>query len=116
MDGSLAYRLAAGLALGTALGVAWIHGALATADDTPGILLLAAPGVGVVGALLARFRARGMAWALGAAAVAQAIVGNVAMARWGQYLEIGLLTLALTAAWTASALLFRRAASRRSAR
>jgi hypothetical protein len=104
------YRLAAGIALAAAVLLLWMQGALATADDSPGLILFAVLAVGIIGVLLARFRPRGMAWALAATALAQTLVAVFAMMAWKQYLEISLLNGFFIALWVGSALLFSRAA------
>ena len=72
--------------------------------------------VGVVGALLANFRARGMARALVATALAQALVGVIALilgkqrAEFSSVAEILTLTAFFVALFLGSAWLFRQAA------
>jgi hypothetical protein len=105
-----AYWFGVALAGGAALALLWIQAAMATEGDSPGMLFHAVLAVGVVGALVARFQARGMAWALFATAAAQVVATVIAMAAWGQYVEIGLFNAIFVALWTGSGLLFRRAA------
>jgi hypothetical protein len=40
-----AYRVAVGIAVGTALLIAWMHGAVATEDDSPRLLFVGSPDV-----------------------------------------------------------------------
>ncbi len=64
--------------------------------------------VGVIGALLARFEARGMARALVATAIAQVLVSVIALvAGWGQ---VFVMTGIFLAIWLTAAQLFRKAA------
>jgi hypothetical protein len=112
------YRAAAGLGLLGALLLAWVNGAVGIigsenndANQLYGGVLL----IGGVGALLARFRSRGMAWALLATAAAQALVAAIAVALGlggdvSGWLEIVLLNAFFVALFGASGLLFRRAA------
>ena len=62
-----------------------------------------------LGALMARFRPRGMSYALSATALAQALFAVTAMIAFGQYLEISIFNGFFMALWVGSALLFRRA-------
>lgn len=81
MTPSTSYRLAIGLALAAALFLLWGIGALGIigAGGPPDLMYLAALAVGVVGALVARFRPAGMALALGATALALMVVAVVAI-------------------------------------
>lgn len=105
-----AYRVAVGLAIAAALLIVWMYGALATEDDSPGLMFFGALVVGIIGAIIARFRPRGMARALFATALAQALFGVIAMIAWKQYFEILILSGFFIALWIGSALLFRKAA------
>jgi hypothetical protein len=107
------YRAAVGIAVVAALLLVWMYGALATEDDSPGLMFLGALIVGIIGAIIARFRPRGMAWSLFGAALAQALFAVIAMIAWKQYLEISILNGLLIALWLGSALLFRRASVNR---
>lgn len=109
--GSRMYRAAAGVAVVTAFLLVWLNLAvgLIGSEDNPanrmyaGVLL-----VGAGGALLARFRAPGMAWALVATAAAQ---GLVTLVSWALGLGHAFaLTGGFMALWLTSAALFRRAA------
>lgn len=84
-SGHLAYRLATGIALATAFLIVW--GTMAVgfigSEDNPanmmygGVLL-----VGMIGALIARFTAAGMAAAMVATALAQLLVPVIALVIW----------------------------------
>ena len=108
--GTVAYRAAAGVALAGALLLVWMHGAVATEDDSPGPIFFGVLAVGIIGAIIARFRPHGMARTLFATALAQALVAVIAMIAWEQYFEILILNGFFIALWVGSALLFRRAA------
>ncbi|MEW6744462.1 MAG: hypothetical protein AB1486_17040 [Planctomycetota bacterium] len=55
--------------------------------------------VGIIGAIIARFRPQGMARALFATALAQALVAVIAMILWKQYFEILILSGFFIALW-----------------
>jgi hypothetical protein len=109
MNINSAYRVAVGIAVAAALLVVWMHGAVATEDDSPGLMFLGARR-GIIGAIIARFRPQGMARVLFATALAQALVAVIAMIAWKQYFEILILSGFFIALWIGSALLFRKAA------
>lgn len=118
--GSVAYRAAAGVAVATAFFLVWLNlavGLVGSEDDPANPMFGAVLAVGVLGALGARFRPRGMARALVATALAQVLVGAVALAggsagavRPG---AVAALTGTFAALWLASAWLFARAARER---
>lgn len=114
--GGLAYRAAAAVALAAAFLLVWINLAVGIvgAEDNPANLMFAAvPAVGIVGALIARFRPAGMARALAATALAQAAVGAAALVGGlGEAASLALLTGGFTTLWLGSAWLFRKAAAR----
>jgi len=127
--GTTAYRIAVGIACVTGLLLVWINGAVGIIGDGPvNVLYLGVLAVGFVGAWLARFQPRSMAWALAATAVAQMIVPTIAWALWsygwqepfvspnsphpGFHPGVGpvfVLNAVFAAAWLASAAMFRRA-------
>ncbi|MBI4503237.1 MAG: hypothetical protein HY700_19035 [Gemmatimonadetes bacterium] len=78
-----AYRLAAGLALTAAFLILWTNaaaGLLGIEDDDPANLLYGGVlAIGFCGAIIARFRPRGLARTLFATALAQALVGAFAL-------------------------------------
>jgi len=108
-SGNGSYRVAAGIAIGTAFLTVWVNLAVGMigSEDNPynqlfgGVLLLA-----LGGSVAARFRPRGMAWAMVAAAVAQAVLGAIGLPV-DQRGAIFSMIVALP--WLLSALLFRRA-------
>ena len=116
---STAYRFGAGTALAAAFILLWVNGAVGIIGDegnAANLLFFGVLAVGVVGALIARFKPQGMARALLATAVAQALVGIVAIVGgmgtagpvWPR--DVLFLTLFFAALWLISAWLFRNAA------
>ena len=119
-----AYRLAGGAALATGVLLLWIIGAvgLIGVEGDPfdrwygGVLA-----VGLFAALIARFRPRGMACAMVAAALAQALVAGIALVIGKQHspvssvVEIVGLNGFFVMLWLVSARLFVRAARLREA-
>lgn len=108
--GSLAYRAAVVIALAAAFLMTWVNLAVGIVGDENHPLNLMFPGVlavGLAGAVGAGLRSCGMARAMAAMAVAQALAGGVA---W----IAGHVTIVLTGvfvlAWLASAWLFHKAA------
>jgi hypothetical protein len=123
-QGSLAYRLAAGLALGAALLLVWINlavGIIGSEDEPANLLYGGVLAVGLIGAILARFQPQGMARALLATATAQVLVAVIALAAgWGAGstnwpLPLLAITGFFVALFGGSALLFRQAARERAA-
>lgn len=113
-----AYRLAVAIALGAALILVWLSlgvGIIGADGDPANRMYFGVLAVGIVGALIARFRPRGMAHTLIAAALAQALVLVIALiARLGQPYSGPLELLGLNgffiALYVGSAWLFRNAA------
>jgi hypothetical protein len=118
MSTQKAYRFAVGVAIAAAVILVWLSlgvGIIGRDGDPANRMYFGVLVVGVVGALMARLRARGMARALLATAIAQLAVGAFAMiARLGYPfsgpLELLLLNGFFVGAFVASAWLFRRAA------
>lgn len=116
-----AYRAAAGAALLAAFTLVGANGAvgiIGPEDDAVNLLYYGVLAIGLLGALLVRFRPRGMARAMFATALAQAAVAlGAAVAGagtpYGGALEIVALNGFFVALWVGSALLFRRAARER---
>jgi hypothetical protein len=81
--GTMAYRVAVGIACVTGFVLVFINAAVGIIGDGPvNLLYLGVLAVGFIGALIARFGARGMALALFATAVAQMLVPVIALAIW----------------------------------
>jgi hypothetical protein len=116
--GNLAYRAAAGVALAAALLLVWLSlgvGIIGKDGDPANLMYFGVLAVGVVGAILARFQPEGMARALLATALAQALVAVIALVArlglpWSGPAEILGLTGFFVALFAGSAWLFRRAA------
>ncbi len=116
-----AYRLAAGVALGGALILVWLSlgvGIIGADGDPANLMYFGVLAVGIVGALMARFHPRGMARALIAMALAQALILMIALiARlghpWSGPLELLGLNGFFIALFVGSAWLFRQAARSR---
>ena len=117
--GSVAYRLAAALALGTAFLLIVVNGAVgivgSEANDV-NALFYAVLGIGIVGSLVARFRPLGMARAMAATAVAQAAVAVGALVTGAASLQTWAFEIialwVFVALWAGAAVLFREAARR----
>ena len=108
------YRGGVAAALAGALLLVWANGAVGMigSEDNPynlwfGSVLL----VALVGAVLARFEAAGMARAMSAAGITQAIVAAIGMPT---DLRGGMLSIALAGLWLLAAALFRNAAQTQS--
>jgi hypothetical protein len=112
------YRAAAGLALAAAFLLVWVNGAvglIGSEQEGANLLYGGVLAVALLGALAARFRAAGMAWAMGGAALAQALVPVIA-STWGLQALVWTpqvlgATAGFAALWLVSAGLFRKAAS-----
>jgi hypothetical protein len=120
--GDIAYRAAAGLALAAGFVLVWLVGAVGVVGeegDRADLMYGGVLAVAVVGAAIARLRADGMARALLATALAQALVGAIALALGkheapiSSVLEIVGLNGSFVALFAGSAWLFRHAARRR---
>lgn len=116
MQRTTAYRVAVGLALTAAFLIVWMNaaaGLIGIEDDDPANLLYGGVlAIGFVGALAARFQPRGLSRALFATALAQAVVGAIALRlpNTASPLQIVLLHGAFVALFAGAALLFRHAA------
>ena len=111
MNDHLAYRAGIAVAAATGFLVIWVNlavGILGSEHDPANLMFDGVLLVPVLGALAARFRARGMAWTLAATAAAQAVTAGIAVALGYGY--EALLIGVFIALWTGSALLFRWAA------
>jgi hypothetical protein len=111
---STAYRAAVGVALAAAVLLLWANGAVGITDSAADATYPVVPVVGIIGALVARFRAYGMALAMYATALAQALIGVIALAAgmvpaYNSACEILGITGFFAALFVTSALLFREA-------
>ena len=112
------YRFAVGVALAAAFILVWLSlgvGIIGRDGDPANLMYFGVLAVGIIGALIARFRPRGMARALFATAVAQTSVAVIALIAglgypWSGPLELSVLNGFFVALFVGSAWLFRRAA------
>jgi hypothetical protein len=112
-----AYRFAAGVALAAALLLVWLSlgvGIIGADGDPANTMYFGVLAVGIIGAIVARFRPHGMARALFATALAQALVAVIALILglglpWSPPVEILALNGFFVALFVGSALLFRYA-------
>lgn len=118
LSGNRAYRLGAFAAIGSAFLITWANlavGIVGSEDNPANQLFFGALVVGVVGAMIARFRARGMAIAMSAAAAAVGIAFVIAVSgatdepNVSHWLEL-IATAIITSPLLISAWLFRKAA------
>jgi hypothetical protein len=115
---NVAYRAAVGVAVAAALTLVWANlavGLIGSEDNPANLMYVGVLAVGIIGALVARFRSRGMARVLLATALAQASVAVIALiAGLGSPssgpLEILAVNGFFVALFAGSAWLFRRAA------
>ena len=120
MSGNRAYRAAVGVAVVAAFLMAWVSlavGIIGPEDNPLNLMYVGVYAVGFVGALLARYRARGMTLALLATAAAQGLVAAVATVTgivhadgWMEVVRQLVLNGFFAVMWLASAGLFHRAA------
>ncbi len=118
VGGDVAYRIAAGLALASALFLVWSNlavGLIGDEGNAANLMYIGVLAVGVVGAAVARLRPRGMAWALLAMAAAQGVIAAVALSlRLGAPasgpLEVVGVNAFFVALFVGAAALFREAA------
>lgn len=118
MTGNTAYRAAVGVAVAAAFILVWITlavGIVGSEDNPANLMYGGVVAVGLLGALLVRFRPQGMARASIATALAQALAGLTALiAGWGSTGAnwpgaIMVLTAFFAALWLLCAWLFRKA-------
>ena len=116
LQSNTAYRLAVSLALVTAFVILWLNaaaGLIGIEDDDPANLLyVGVLAIGFIGAIIARLQPRGLAYALFATALAQALVGAIALKlpNTASSMQIVILHGAFVALFAGAALLFRYAA------
>jgi hypothetical protein len=119
--GNIAHRVAIGLAVATALILVWMNlavGLIGSEENPANLMYIGVLAVGITGAIIARFRPHGMARALFATALAQALVPVIALTIWKAQLTsvealLGVLGVNAFFAmlFVGSALLFRRASA-----
>jgi GNAT superfamily N-acetyltransferase len=119
LQSDTAYRFGAGLALAAAFLIVWLNvaaGLIGIEDDDPANLMyVGVLVIGFMGAVLARFQPRGLARALLATALAQALVGAIALnyPNTAGSVQIVLLHGLFVALFAGAGLLFRYAARER---
>jgi hypothetical protein len=116
----LPYRVAFGVGLAGVLLLGWVSGAvgiIGSEDNPVNLMYWAIPAVLLIGSLISRFKPRGMAWTLSAAALVQLSVPVVALilspeVSWGNVGVIGVFIFNSIFAllFAVSALLFWRVA------
>jgi GNAT superfamily N-acetyltransferase len=112
-----AYRFAAGVALAAAFILVWLSlgvGIIGADGDPANMMYFGVLAVGIIGAIVARFRPHGMARALFATALAQALVAGITLIfglglPWSPPVEILALNGFFVALFVGSAMLFRNA-------
>ncbi len=122
--GQAAYRAAVGLALGSAVLLGWVNGAvgiIGSENNGANLMYGGVIVVGAIGAVIARFKPEGMARALLATALAQTLVASIALVgRLGspvsRPLEIVTINGFFVVLFVGSAVLFWKAARDRSDR
>jgi hypothetical protein len=118
--GNIAYRFAVGVALAAAFILVWLNlavGIIGTSGDPANLMYIGVLAIGIIAAIIARFRPHGMARALFATALAQALVAVIALiiglgSPWSPPGVLGTLILNgfFAGLFVGSALLFRYAA------
>lgn len=117
--GNVAHRAAVGIAVVAGFILVWINlavGIIGSEDNPANLMYGGVLAIGMIGAVAARFRSNGMARSLAGMALAQVVVGVVALtaglgsagANWPG--AIVFLTGFFTTLWLTSAWLFRKAA------
>ena len=118
MTRNTAYRAAVGVALAAAFMLVWVNGAvgiIGSEDNLANLMYGGVLAVGIIGAVIARFRPRGMARAMLAASLAQtlicivALIGGFGLPATGPLELVGLNGF-FAGLWLLSAWLFRTAA------
>jgi len=117
LGSNASYRLAVGVAVMAGLLLIWGNlavGFIGSEDNPANLLYGGVLAVALIGAIVARFRPQGMAYAMFAAALVQVMVPLVAALIWRPEVNLGMLqVLALNTAfamlWVVSGWLFRHA-------
>jgi len=119
--GSRAHRVAIGLAVAGALILMWMNlavGLIGNEENPANLMYIGVLAVGIIGAIIARFRPHGMARALFATALAQALVPVIALLVWKTeassaeaFSRVLMINAVFVMLFVGSALLFRRAGS-----
>lgn len=115
--GNNTYRAAVGIALAAAFGLVWVNaavGIIGTENNPANLMYGGVLAVGIIGAVVARFQPDGMARALCATALVQALVALIAVVAGMGYpasppMEILGVNASFAVLWLISAWLFRKA-------
>jgi hypothetical protein len=120
--GNTAYRAAVGVALAAALLLVWINlavGIIGAEENPANLMYFGVFAIGVIGAFIARFQPQGMASAMFATALSQALVPVIALIIWSPQVDsmealmdvasVFVLSAFFAMLFAGSALLFRRA-------
>ena len=116
LQSKTAYQFALGLALTAAILIVWLNaaaGLIGIEDDHPAnFLYVGVLAIGFIGAIITRFQPRGLARASFATALAQALVGAIALELPNTASSVQILILhgLFVALFAGAALLFRYAA------
>ncbi|WP_353645487.1 hypothetical protein [Mesorhizobium sp. WSM2239] len=119
MTGNSAYRAAVGVAVAAAFLLVWMNlavGIIGNEDNPANLMYGGVLAVGIIGAVVVRFQPHGMARALVATALAQALVAVIALIAGEHQSPVSSVTEILglngffVALWLGSAWLFRKAA------
>jgi hypothetical protein len=113
LSGNTAYRAAVGVAVVGGFLLVWMNlavGIIGSEENSANLMFAGVLAVGAIGALIARFQPHGMARALVATALAQALVAVIALIAGLGELPLWFLTVFYVALWLASAGLFQKAA------
>jgi hypothetical protein len=119
--GTMAYRLAVGVALAAAFILVWMNlavGLIGSEDNPANLMYGGVLAIGFLGAIIAELRPQGMARVLFAMALAQAVVPVIALIIWKPQVTSGVLRVLgvnafFVVLFVGSALLFRSAARER---
>lgn len=120
VQSTTAYRCAVGLALTAAFLIIWLNaaaGLIGIADDDPANVLYAGVlAIGFIGSLIARLQPQGLARALCVTALAQAVVGAIALLlpNTASAVQIVMVHGVFVALFAGAAVLFRSAAQKES--
>lgn len=116
--GNGAYRAALGIAVAAALALVWVNlavGLIGSEDNPANLMYLGVLAVAIIGAVIARLRAKGMARAMFATACALGLVAMIALLAlgwlWRAPLQVLGVNAFFAALFLASAWLFRRSGS-----
>ena len=117
--GTTVYKVAAGIAVGAALLLVWVNlavGLIGSEENPANLMYFGVLAVGLIGAAIARLEPRGMARALFAMAIAQALVPVIAMMIWRLPVTSGVVEVVgvnffFIMLFIGSALLFQRASA-----